>query len=110
MRYSHTAVIERGASVDGDLATEPYEAGWAAEARWFVKVGAFDGPTVLAMQTEISPDGLVWIPLEEAVHTVSHAGMVSWSVRDFGQWLRLRLSTDEGETSPTVMVYLALKS
>ena len=37
MRESFTAVLERNRTLAGEFATEPYEAAWAAEARWFVR-------------------------------------------------------------------------
>ncbi|HLI15135.1 MAG TPA: hypothetical protein VKV23_03660 [Acidimicrobiales bacterium] len=107
MRYSYTAVIERGAIVRGELATEPFEVGWADEARWFVKVRNLDDST-LEMRTEVSPDGLVWAPHEQPGTTVTRAGMATWPVREFGQWLRLRLVCEQ-EAAPEVMVYLVLK-
>jgi len=36
MRESQTAVLERGVVLEGEIATEPFEAAWATEARWFV--------------------------------------------------------------------------
>jgi hypothetical protein len=43
--------------------------------------------------------------------TVIEPGLVSWPVREFGGWLRLK-GTVEGGGSPVakVMIYLALKS
>jgi hypothetical protein len=109
MRRMQTAVIERKRDVVGTFATEPFEAGWAREARWFVKVSHLDGPPGrLSLATQISPDGLDWVDLEgeEAVE-VDAAGMVSWPVREFGQWLRVRGAVDEG--TATVMIYLTVK-
>ena len=39
----HTAVLERFGTFSGDFATEPYEAGWAEEAIFFIRVDAVEG-------------------------------------------------------------------
>ena len=116
MRQSFTAVIERNATLTGEFTTEPYEAAWAAEARWFVRVldATGNAPRVLA-RTQISPDGLHWCDLDgvdEAVST-DDGRLHSWSVSGFGGWLRLRGAV-VGETPEAVrvkvLIYLALKS
>ncbi len=55
MRFSTTAVVERNVRRDQNFETEPYEAGWAGQARWFVRVLEGQGPWTA--QTQISPDG-----------------------------------------------------
>ena len=61
VRKSFTAVLERNATFEGDFETEPYEVGWASEARWFVRVLAAEGAGVsLACTAQVSPDGLGW--------------------------------------------------
>ncbi|MCZ6631820.1 MAG: hypothetical protein O7G87_00315 [bacterium] len=37
LRKSHTAVMERNQIWSGSFETEPYEAGWASEAIFFVR-------------------------------------------------------------------------
>ena len=37
-RQVYTAVVERNVTWEGAFATEPYEAGWAAEALIFIRV------------------------------------------------------------------------
>ena len=61
MQQSLTAVVERNVTFDAAFATEPYEAGWADEARWFVRVleAAGEGAELL-LHPQISPDGLFW--------------------------------------------------
>ena len=43
MKQIHTAVLERFGTFSGDFATEPYEAGWAEEAIFFVRMDAVEG-------------------------------------------------------------------
>jgi hypothetical protein len=38
MRQSFTAVVERNVTWQGEFAVEPYEAAWATEAIYFVRV------------------------------------------------------------------------
>jgi len=58
MRNSFTAVIERNTTFTSDFETEPYEAAWAGEARWFIRVLAMGGESArLRVMPQISPDG-----------------------------------------------------
>ena len=112
MQQSLTVVLERNARLSGAFATEPYEVAWAREARWFIRVLDIEGAdTRLQASTQISPDGLYWCDMDDADVTVHEPGLVSWPVREFGGWLRLK-GTVEGSSSPVakVMIYLALKS
>ncbi|BCJ27430.1 hypothetical protein [Actinocatenispora sera] len=92
MRHAQTAVLERGAEFTGEFATEPYELPWAAEARFFVQV--IDPiPGTVTLTTQLSPDGLNWIDAEHLAAVeldTTGVGMVTWRVREFGGWLRLR--------------------
>lgn len=110
MRHSQTAVLERNTTVTADFATEPYEAGWAGEGRWFVQVLRASEGAAVDFVTEISPDGLTWCAVDDEVHTVAGEGLTSWSVRDFGHWLRLRASVRGPDPSLQVRIYLAVKS
>ena len=111
MRQSQTAVLERSIALTGEFTTEPFEVGWAAEARWWVKLSGLDGDRArVSLVTQISPDGLVWVDLEDAPHEATQAGLVTWPVREFGQWLRLRGTVDGADAPPQAMIYLSLKS
>ncbi|MDR3081185.1 MAG: hypothetical protein LBV60_09715 [Streptomyces sp.] len=121
MRQSFTAVIERNATLTGEFTTEPYEAAWAREARWFVRVLDSSGrsPRVL-VRTQISPDGLHWCDLEGPERSVApgEGPLHSWPAADFGGWLRLRgtvVDDDAGDpaavgSSVKAHIYLALNS
>ena len=116
MQQSLSVVLERNSLLTGEFTTEPYEVAWAREARWFVRILELRGlQTRLAATTQISPDGLHWcdLPHDEGEITLRNPGLVSWPVREFGGWLRLRgvVAAEDGssEAAAKVMIYLALK-
>ena len=107
VRRSFTAVIEKNTTWTSDFETEPYEAAWAAEARWFVRVLALEGGKAsLTVIPQISPDGLLWCDEGREPTVISQAGLYSFALRDFGHWLRLRALVSG---SVRVLIYLALK-
>jgi len=111
MRQSLTAVLERNTTFRGAFETEPYEAAWAGEARWFVQVlERSEEGAGLTLTTQVSPDGLTWCDHDDGARTTDGQELTTWAVRGFGQWLRVR-----GEVSPPgaevkVRIYLAVKS
>lgn len=110
MRQTQTAVLERYRVLDGDFATEPFEAAWAGEARWFVQVLESSTPTTrLRLTTQISPDGLHWCDADVPAQVADGEGLISWPVREFGQWLRIKGSVTGEEGSAKVLIYLTLK-
>lgn len=115
MRQSMTAVLERNLSATGPgFTTEPYEAAWAGEARWFVRaVRPGDEGVRVSVAAQVSPDGLHWCDLEEPRELGE--SLVSWESTGFGGWLRLRGEVTGGDSggdlsAGTLMIYLALKS
>ena len=61
IRRSFTAVIEKNTTWTSGFETEPYETGWAGEARWFIRVVTMEGgDAALTVVPQISPDGLFW--------------------------------------------------
>ena len=109
MRKSFTAVIERNKTAVADFETEPYEAGWASEALWFVRVMELSAGTVLTLIPQISPDGLFWCDQDRSPLQISGSGLYSFSLREFGQWLRLRALVQGASPRTKLMIYLALK-
>ncbi len=107
VRRSFTAVIEKNATFSAPFETEPYETGWAEEARWFVRVLELDGQLTLTPQ--LSPDGLFWCDDEKVPMVVRDKGLYTLSLRDFGNWLRLRGEFARASSSAKIMIYLALK-
>jgi hypothetical protein len=111
MRQSHTAVVERNVTWQGDFSSEPYESAWAGEAIFFVRALATAGalPTPQA-RIQISPDGMHWCD-EGTVFDLPNTvdGVTFGRVTNFGGWLRLVGSLPDN-ASLTLIVYLALKS
>lgn len=109
MNESLTVVIERNMDLGTGFLTEPYEVAWAREARWFLVLDEDPEPLQIRIDTEISPNGLDWCPLEGQEAHVASKRVTSWPVRDFGGWLRLRgLASGQGLLKGSI--YLALKA
>lgn len=119
---SFTAVVERNATIREPFLTEPYETGWAKEARWFVRVLAASEGARLIVRTQLSPDGLFWCDAEPAATTLAGTGLHTVPVAaNFGQWLALKGEVRggpeadgavEGRTAEPfvkLIVYLVLK-
>jgi hypothetical protein len=110
MQQSLTAVIERNTVFETDFTTEPYEAGWASEARWFIRVmESAETGSELALHPQVSPDGLFWCDEGRPGLVVHSPGLYSFSLRDFGGWLRLRGEVRGETASYKVIISLALK-
>jgi len=110
MIESHTAVLDRDVTWTGEITTEPYEAGWATEALFFVRVldsGGADAATV-PVHVEISPDGLHWTRHDAVLSLGTAPGVYAAPVTHFGNWLRLSAAVP-ADVHPRVIVYLALK-
>lgn len=110
MRTSFTAVLEQSTTHTRDFATEPYEAGWAGEARWFVRTLALSGERArLVVEPQISPDGLHWCAEGTGPVEISGEGLCSIPLVNFGSWLRLDARLEGSSPSAKVLIYLALK-
>ena len=110
MQNAFTAVLERNAFFTADFATEPYETGWATEARWFVRALSLTGDdAVLTLTPQLSPDGLIWCDADCAPLQLRGPGMVTCALRDFGHWLRLDCALHGDSAAVKVLIYLALK-
>ncbi|HEY3230332.1 MAG TPA: hypothetical protein VGJ87_14015 [Roseiflexaceae bacterium] len=109
MRRSHTAVVERNVTWTGTFATEPYEAGWASEAIFFVRTLESAGLTTPPhARVELSPDGARWCNEGTTIELAPAPELSFVRLSHFGGWVRLA-----GELSPgvalKVIVYLTLK-
>ena len=111
MRQSHTAVLERDVVWAGPFETEPYEAAWASEAIFYVRVLESSGPVDTAeARVQISPDGIRWC--DEGTRFRLHADgaeVTFGRVSNFGTYLRLVGEVPEGGEM-RVIAYLAMKS
>ena len=108
LRRSATAVIERDTIWEGDVATEPWEVGWATEAVFFVRVLERETPTAGAqLRVQLSPDGMQWV--NEGTTLADEGEPLIWGrIRHFGGWLRLTGEVPTGQRL-RVIVYLSLK-
>ena len=112
MRNTYTAVLARGELWRDEVATEPYEAGWAGEAVFFVRVTEVRGASGLqaACRVQISPDGLAWVDEGTSLliqAQTDHLGFARCS--HFGGWLRLCASLPPG-LEVKVVATLSLKA
>jgi len=110
MRQSQSAVMERGVELETVHETEPFEAAWAGEARWFVQFYREAPGSTIEFRVQISPDGINWLDHEGVAPMTSEAvGFLSIPVSHFGHWLRLRSEQKSGDTAPMLRIYLELK-
>jgi hypothetical protein len=111
LQRSHTATIARNERWSGnDVVTEPYEAGWAHEAIFFVRALEAEGNLQHAVaHIQISPDGIHWIDEGTAFALPLAAGELGFGrVTQFGTYLRLRVRVPDG-AALRVVAALALK-
>ena len=109
MKQSHTTVLERNTEWTGRFETEPYEAGWASEAIFFVRVLSVEGSLVdVRADVQISPDGIHWCREGSDLEIISDIEMTHSRVSHFGSWLRLVGELPAG-VAVKVIVYLVLK-
>jgi hypothetical protein len=109
MLTSASAIVARNEEWSGESATEPYEAGWATEALFFVRAlkPSLGDPGVAWV--EISPDGMNWVrDGEEFVLPTNSQGVALARASHFGTWLRLAARMPQG-SALTVLVTLHLK-
>jgi hypothetical protein len=107
LHNSHTAVIEKNSTFTAPFDTEPYEAAWAREARWFVRAIELQG--TLSVKPQISPDGLFWCDEGRDALRIEAPGLYSFPLREFGGWLRLHGDLAGAQARVKLMIYLVLK-
>lgn len=108
MRNFYTAVLDTSHVIEADYYTEPYEAAWASEAIFFLRVEVAPAGTArLEARVQISVDGLTWVD-EGSKLVVEAVGDHFVRVSHFGGWLRLALLVPTGERYQ-VTNYLVLK-
>jgi hypothetical protein len=105
VRRSVNAVVERNVVWSGPFETEPYEAGWASEAVFFVRSLKGGGGGAVA-RVQITPDGMHWCDEGTALALPGAGETTFCKVTNFGNWLRLAGAT---EKPITVLVTLSLK-
>lgn len=109
MRRSYTAVLARNEAWEGRFETEPYEAAWASEAIFFLRLLKGRAPDGSLARVQISPDGLRWCDEGSKLAFPEDSEIPTFvRVREFGGWLRLVGELPAG-SDPTVIAYLSLK-
>lgn len=105
VKRSYTAVVERNTEWGGAFASEPYEAGWASEAIFFIRAleGSGNGATA---RVQITPDGMHWCDEGATMMLPDKGETTCCKVSHFGNWLRI---TGEARTPVKVLVTLSLK-
>ena len=82
----------------GRFDTNPYEAGWADEAIFFIMVEKIKGEPVFTGQVQLSQDGVNWTDDGSSPVTFSGMGMHLIKVQpNFGNYLRLAVNIEGGE-------------
>jgi hypothetical protein len=105
-----TAVVARNELWSGQAASEPYEAGWAREAIFFIRALQEAKGEQPALRVEISPDGIFWVPEgTEGPMPAGKDGVTALRVLHFGNWLRVAADFPPGAEA-TVLVAVHLKA
>lgn len=111
IRNTYTAIVARGDLWEGSVQTEPYEAAWAGEAIFFVRVlEVTAGSGSAKARVQISPDGMHWVDEGATLSIDAKAEALSFArTTNFGGWLRLAVDVPAG-TGMKVVATLALKA
>jgi len=110
MKKFHTVVLERLKDFSGSFETEPYEAGWASEAIFFIRVHACSGVQPhLHSFVQISPDGIHWVDEGIQFPEITTQGDYFVKVAHFGGWLRLRNAIAGQDAEMRLTIHLVLK-
>jgi len=109
MRHFQASAVERRVLFKNQVSSHPMEAGWAAEAIFFLIVEEVDGVNaVLNAAVEISADGINWIPEGSVFPSIDKPGHYFCKVTNFGNWLRVsgHIHGEEGEVKASVHLHL----
>ncbi|TPM40566.1 hypothetical protein [Mesorhizobium sp. B2-3-4] len=105
-----TAIVSRNERWCGEAASEPYEAGWAREAVFFVRALKQPIGATATAWVEISPDGMHWLREGTEFALPDERDAVTMArLAHFGNWLRVAARFDDGAEC-TVLVTLHLKA
>lgn len=106
MKEFYTVVLDRLTQFKGELASEPYEAGWADEALVFLRIHSFPSECNVSFRVQISPDGIIWADEGSEKKGINKEGVYFLKIKEFGGWLRLIVESDK---EIKVTTYIALK-
>jgi hypothetical protein len=105
-----TAVVARNERWTGDAASEPYEAGWAREAVFFIRALKQPVGASPAAWIEMSADGMHWVREGTEFQMPSQVDAIAVArLTRFGNWLRVATQFEQGAEC-TVLVTIHLKA
>jgi hypothetical protein len=107
MQQTYTSVLARRVHIDGDFATLPYEAGWAAEAVFFAQAEGEHPDLMIAAQ--VSPDGINWIPRATPVVLSAADSIAELPLAMFGNWLRITVTGASPAEPARILIHVNLK-
>lgn len=113
MRQFYSSVLERRKTFTDTIETPPYEAAWASEAIFFIRVEAISEGAEVELGVQISADGMHWVDDGPVTGALTEVGDFCIKASHFGGWLRLSGAVRSPDSSvPNVMltIHLALKS
>lgn len=98
MKMFNDSHLEIKKAFTGKFETHPYEAGWADEAIFFIRVEKIiDGDPVFTGQVQISQDGVHWADDGSSPASFSGLGLHFIKVQpNFGNYLRLAANIEGG--------------
>jgi hypothetical protein len=109
MREAITAVVARGDTWSGVVASEPYDVAWASEAVVFLRsLGAEGNPEQARAWVQISPDGMRWIDEGSMLPIPRVDEIASVRLSNFGTYLRVMTVLPEGSSFKALLT-LSLK-
>lgn len=105
-----TAVIARNETWTGEATTEPYEAGWAREAIFFVRALKPPKGELPRARIEISADGMHWAFEGSMFDLPAAENAVTFQrLAHFGNFVRVAVSLPKG-SQITVLITLHMKA
>lgn len=109
MKTFYTSVVELRQEFPAEIATHPYECGWADEALFFVESHDLMAGNHIRLRVQLSPDGIRW---QDEGTVLDFTDSTFARVTHFGGFLRLvGTAVDPNNTimAATISVRLALK-
>ncbi|WP_376088890.1 hypothetical protein ACE7GA_16970 [Roseomonas sp. CCTCC AB2023176] len=106
LRESQNLVVARNEPWSGEVASEPYEVGWASEAiLWFRTLGVEGDAAGATLRVQLSPDGLRWSDEGTTLPVPREGEQVYARLRHFGAWLRVTATLPPGVTVKPLLTF-----
>ena len=110
MRQYYQSLLERKKEFDSRFETEPYEAAWASEAIFYIKVEGVSGDNAkLDAKVQISPAGHDWVDDGTKFPSITKKGVYFVKVKHFGGWLRLDCNITGKDARFLLTIHIILK-